>query len=52
MSDIKLTEGRRILQELGVTNDPVWTYFDSQHQFIMNQMNVTYKLAISTIRSA
>lgn len=37
--------------ELGATDDPVWTYFDSQHKFILNQMNQAYKTAMATIRS-
>ena len=41
---------RRILLELGVSDDPVWAYFDGQHKYIMNQMNVSFKTALSSIR--
>lgn len=41
----------RILVELGSTDDSVWTYFDSQHKYIMNQMSQSYKTALATIRS-
>lgn len=37
--------------ELGSTDDSVWAYFDSQHQYIIDQMNQTYKSALSVIRS-
>lgn len=37
--------------ELGSADDSVWTYFDSQHQYIIDQLNQTYKSAILAIRS-
>jgi hypothetical protein len=52
---VALTDGMfcaRILLELGVADDPVWTYFDSQHKYIMNQMNISYKSAVGSIRGA
>lgn len=36
--------------ELGSSDEPVWTYFDSQHSYIMKQMNVAYKSATAIIR--
>ncbi|KAH7915050.1 exocyst complex component Sec5-domain-containing protein [Hygrophoropsis aurantiaca] len=41
-----------ILLELNSSDDPVWTYFDSQHKYIMDQMNRSYKSAKSTIQAA
>jgi exocyst complex component 2 len=43
--------GGRILLELSVADDPAWTYFDGQHKYIMNQMNASYKAALTSIRS-
>ncbi|KAJ7057829.1 exocyst complex component sec5 [Mycena amicta] len=39
-----------ILMELQINDDPVWTYFDSQHAYIMKQMNSSYKSSVSTIK--
>ncbi|KAF7323903.1 Exocyst complex component SEC5 [Mycena kentingensis (nom. inval.)] len=41
-----------ILMDLQLSDDPVWTYFDSQHAYIMKQMNSAYKSSIVAIRSA
>lgn len=41
----------RILMELGSADDSIWTYFDSQHNYIIGQMNHAYKMALSAIRS-
>ncbi|KAJ6631115.1 exocyst complex component Sec5-domain-containing protein [Mycena sp. CBHHK59/15] len=40
-----------ILLELQTNDDPVWTYFDSQHAYIIKQMNVSYKTAVASIRA-
>ncbi|EGO29432.1 hypothetical protein SERLADRAFT_445247 [Serpula lacrymans var. lacrymans S7.9] len=40
-----------ILLELNTTEDPVWTYFDSQHKYIVDQMNKTYHSATSHIQA-
>ncbi|KAJ7755359.1 exocyst complex component sec5 [Mycena maculata] len=40
-----------ILLELQTTDDPVWTYFDSQHAYIIKQMNASYKTNVSSIRT-
>jgi hypothetical protein len=42
----------RVLLDLNTTEDPVWTYFDSQHKIIMAQMDISYKKAVATIRCA
>ncbi|KAJ7145330.1 exocyst complex component sec5 [Mycena crocata] len=41
-----------ILLELQTSDDPVWTYFDSQHAYIIKQMNSSYKTSVSAIRAA
>ncbi|KAH7926246.1 hypothetical protein BV22DRAFT_1087398 [Leucogyrophana mollusca] len=41
-----------ILMELNASDDSVWTYFDSQHKYIMGQMNRTYQSALSGIKAA
>ncbi|KAI0249742.1 exocyst complex component Sec5-domain-containing protein [Lactifluus subvellereus] len=35
-----------ILLELSMPEDPVWTYFDAQHKFILEQMKKTYQAAV------
>ncbi len=29
--------------------DPVWTYFDAQHKFILDQMKKAYQLALTVV---
>ncbi|KAJ7136006.1 exocyst complex component Sec5-domain-containing protein [Mycena epipterygia] len=41
-----------ILLELQTNDDPVWTYFDSQHSYIIKQMNTSFKTNVGTIRAA
>ena len=36
--------------ELQTNDDPVWTYFDSQHAYIMKQMNTSFKSCVSNIK--
>ncbi|KAF5336401.1 hypothetical protein D9611_006533 [Ephemerocybe angulata] len=38
-----------ILLELQSTDEPVWTYFDSHHRHIIDEMNKTYSTAMSSI---
>jgi exocyst complex component 2 len=40
----------RILLELGSSDEPIWTYFDSQYKHILEQMNVSYQSALANIR--
>ncbi|KAI0065245.1 hypothetical protein BV25DRAFT_1822396 [Artomyces pyxidatus] len=40
-----------ILLELNTSDDPVWTYFDAQHRFILDQMRKTYQNTVSVIKS-
>ncbi|KAJ6484343.1 exocyst complex component sec5 [Mycena vitilis] len=39
-----------LLMDVQTNEDPVWTYFDSQHAYIIKQMNTSYKTAVSSIR--
>ncbi|TFK41615.1 exocyst complex component Sec5-domain-containing protein [Crucibulum laeve] len=41
-----------VLLELQSNDDPVWTYFDSQHKDILNRMNKAYRTSITTIEVA
>lgn len=36
--------------DIQTSDDPVWTYFDSQHTYIIKQMNTSYKTAVASIR--
>ncbi|KAH9171067.1 exocyst complex component Sec5-domain-containing protein [Lactarius sanguifluus] len=36
-----------ILLELNMPEDPVWTYFDAQHKFILDQMKRAYQMALA-----
>ncbi|KAG2066032.1 hypothetical protein BDR04DRAFT_1082425 [Suillus decipiens] len=45
----EMERGIEILLELNVPEDPIWTYFDSQHKRIMDRMNVTYRSGVSNI---
>jgi exocyst complex component 2 len=38
-----------ILLELNVPEDPIWTYFDSQHKRIMDRMNAAYRTGVANI---
>ncbi|KAF7350428.1 Exocyst complex component SEC5 [Mycena venus] len=40
-----------LLMDIQTNEDPVWTYFDSQHAYIIKQMNASYKTAVSAIRA-
>jgi len=39
-----------ILLELNMPEDPVWTYFDAQHKFILDQMNKSYHAALAVVQ--
>lgn len=39
-----------ILMELITSDEPVWTYFDAQHKYILEQMRDTYDAAKSSIK--
>ena len=30
--------------------DPVWTYFDAQHKFILDQMKKAYQVALAVVK--
>ncbi|TFK20519.1 hypothetical protein FA15DRAFT_673418 [Coprinopsis marcescibilis] len=38
-----------ILLELQSTDEPVWTYFDSHHKHIMEEMSKAYRSAVNTV---
>lgn len=40
----------RILLELNPSDDPVWTYLDAQHKYILNHMQETYLSSVEHIR--
>ena len=40
----------RILLELNPSDDPVWTYLDAQHKYILNHMQETYLASVEHIR--
>lgn len=42
----------RLLIELPFTEDPAWTYFDSQHKHILEQMNKTFKISTAAVTAA
>lgn len=41
----------RILLELDTSDDPVWTYFDSQHKHIMDSMKRTFRITSDAVQS-
>ena len=42
---------RRILLELNPASDePVWTYFDSQHKHILDRMTSVYQTAVAEVK--
>ncbi|KAF9266066.1 hypothetical protein L218DRAFT_956455 [Marasmius fiardii PR-910] len=41
-----------LLLELSSSDDPVWTYFDSQHKHILDQMNKAYRSSVTTVNVA
>jgi exocyst complex component 2 len=40
----------RVLLELNTGDETLWTYFDSQHKYIVNQMNTVYKNAVASVK--
>ncbi len=40
----------RILLELSTNEEPMWTYFDSQHKLIMTHMKETFEISVDTIK--
>ncbi|KIJ14534.1 hypothetical protein PAXINDRAFT_100026 [Paxillus involutus ATCC 200175] len=40
-----------ILLELNTSEDPIWTYFDSQHTYIMEQMRASYRSGVVAIET-
>lgn len=45
----EMERGIEILLELNVPEDPIWTYFDSQHKRIMDRMSAAYRAGVSNI---
>lgn len=46
----KLTDPRdRILLELSLNEESLWTYFDAHHNLIMETMRETYDVAVNAI---
>ncbi|KAG2139268.1 exocyst complex component Sec5-domain-containing protein [Suillus clintonianus] len=45
----EMERGIEILLELNVPEDPIWTYFDSQHKHIMDRMSAAYRTGVSNI---
>lgn len=45
----EMERGIEILLELNVPEDPIWTYFDSQHKRIMDRMSAAYRTGVSNI---
>ncbi|KAJ3813086.1 exocyst complex component sec5 [Lentinula aff. lateritia] len=41
-----------LLIELPSTEDPAWTYFDSQHKHILEQMNKTFRISTAAVTAA
>ncbi|KAF8828192.1 hypothetical protein HHX47_DHR4000567 [Lentinula edodes] len=41
-----------LLIELPLTEDPAWTYFDSQHKHILEQMNKTFRISTAAVTAA
>ncbi|KAJ3732617.1 exocyst complex component sec5 [Lentinula guzmanii] len=41
-----------LLIELPFTEDPAWTYFDSQHKYILEQMNKTFRISTAAVTTA
>ncbi|KAG9311750.1 exocyst complex component Sec5-domain-containing protein [Chiua virens] len=41
-----------ILLELNPSEDPIWTYFDSQHTHVMKQINASYRSGVEKINNA
>ncbi|KAJ6486945.1 exocyst complex component sec5 [Mycena sanguinolenta] len=41
-----------LLMDIQTNEDPVWTYFDSQHAYIIKQMNTSYKASVAAIRAS
>ncbi|KAI5888789.1 uncharacterized protein SCHCODRAFT_02637716 [Schizophyllum commune H4-8] len=39
-----------ILMDLNTAEDPMWTFFDSQHKYITDQMNAAYKTAVAKVQ--
>ncbi|KAG1844491.1 exocyst complex component Sec5-domain-containing protein [Suillus subluteus] len=48
----EMERGIEILLELNVPEDPIWTYFDSQHKRIMDRMSAAYRTGVSIIDGA
>ncbi|KIJ63178.1 hypothetical protein HYDPIDRAFT_93197 [Hydnomerulius pinastri MD-312] len=41
-----------ILLDLNTSEDPIWTYFDSHHTHIMDQMTASYRSGVAAIKNA
>ncbi|KAF9239346.1 exocyst complex component Sec5-domain-containing protein [Melanogaster broomeanus] len=41
-----------VLLELNASDDPIWTYFDNQHTYIMDQIGASYRSGVAAIKTA
>ncbi|KAL4068578.1 exocyst complex component Sec5-domain-containing protein [Scleroderma yunnanense] len=41
-----------ILLDLNTSQDPIWTYFDSQHTHIMDQISAAYRSGLANVQTA
>ncbi|KAF7349307.1 Exocyst complex component SEC5 [Mycena sanguinolenta] len=41
-----------ILMDVQTNEDPVWTYFDSQHAHMMKQINTSYQASVAVVRAS
>lgn len=41
-----------MLLELSSSDEPVWTYFDSQHKHILDQMEKAYHTSLNTVKDS
>lgn len=39
----------RILLELNTSDDPIWVYFDSQHDHILTRLKSTYEICTAKV---
>ncbi|KIM53074.1 hypothetical protein SCLCIDRAFT_32138 [Scleroderma citrinum Foug A] len=41
-----------VLLDLNTSQDPIWTYFDSQHTYIMDQISAAYRSGLAKVHTA
>ena len=45
-----LSPSFRVLLEMQAVDDPIWTYFDSQHKYILSEMNKIHRSSVASIQ--